>query len=767
MAMLIVKTRPNFLAPACLLAASSATEQDNYAASGNPASGDYSPDAGGAIAIASTCNGHPFAGVDDYRASSRLTRGSTNDLKIPYSRFGTLALLLLALCGVLLAAVPGARAAIALNEALDTVGVLSWSTTNFSTAWTGQTNVTHDGVDAAVSATLGNNANSMFQTFVTGPGAISYWWKVSSETNNDRLVFHLNLTEQARISGEVDWQSRTFSVPAGNHSLRWSYVKNSSVSAGQDQAWMDQVVFTPSTNLSCTFTRAPGEMSHSYFATTGVVNVLAEPGCAWTAGSTNGWITILSGARGVGTGSVVYAITANPNTSPRDGSFAVAGQVFTINQDAAPAASPPFIQGQPVSRTVSDGSTVNFHVLADGATPLSYQWFFNNTPLANGSNIIGALTTNLTLFNVQLSQAGNYRVLITNSVGALYSSNAMLTVTDHCAVAFSPPLIYHGSEAGGGYIHVSVAAGCTNWGVINTNPWISYIIGATEFESYVSYAVTANNTASWRTGILVIAEQIFTAVQNPSRSCSFTFSPESASYGAGAVTGAVAVAATLADGCNWFPSTTNRWITILSGFTNSGNGTVTYALAPNDEPFARSGGIRVAHQFFPISQAGTTGDTNPPTCVLSISPAHRAHSSAGATNTVALITQNGCPWSVATSNSWITILSSVNNSNSGPVAYSLAPNTNSQARSGSINIGGQRFFLIQFGITNAPRLEVMSQTQTNTTLALEGNEGKMYVLESSDDLIHWTPISTNSAPSAVTDATADARRRFYRTVEIP
>lgn len=590
------------------------------------------------------------------------------------ARFGGLALLLSGLWTVLLATAPGVRAAVPLDEALDTAGVLTWTTTNASTAWTGQTDVTHDGDDAAATPVLNHNRSAMFQTtVVTGPGILRYWWKVSSETNNDRLVFYINNVEQARISGEVDWESRSFDIPSGNQFLMWVYVKNGSISAGQDRAWVDQV-----------------------------------------------------------------------------------------ESVAIPTA--PVITEQPVSATRFVGTAVSFRVRAFGSPTLSYRWLFNDDQtVTNGNGVSGATSGDLFISNAQFSSAGTYRAIISNSVGVATSSDAVLTVTNICTNGISPPLIYHGSEAGGGYIHVAIPPGCTNWGVINTNPWISHVTGTTELESFVDYAVTANTTAFWRTGHMIIGEQIFTAVQNPNQGCRFAFSPESASFGVGAVTSVVAVAATGAEGCNWFPSTTNRWITILSGFTNSGNATVGYALAPNVGSFARSGGIRVASQFFPISQAGT-GATNPPTCVISISPTNRSHGYGSATNTVGVAAHGGCAWSVATTNSWISILSSLNNSNNGTVAYSLAPNTNSHARSGSIVIGGLEFLLTQ----SAPsQLQIVGHTPTNTTLSIQGSAGQMYVVECSNDLIQWTPISTNSAPSTVANATADAPQRFYRALEIP
>src|SRR6185436_7426599 len=132
---------------------------------------------------------------------------------------------------------------VSLPEALDTTN-LAWITTNAS-PWIGQYILSHDGSDAARSGSISNSATTSLQTTVNGPGILSFWWKVSSETNADYLILSFNSSEQARISGEVDWALRTFNVPAGSQLLRWTYSKNGSGSAGQDRAWIDQVQFTP------------------------------------------------------------------------------------------------------------------------------------------------------------------------------------------------------------------------------------------------------------------------------------------------------------------------------------------------------------------------------------------------------------------------------------------------------------------------------------------------------------------------------------------
>ncbi len=130
-----------------------------------------------------------------------------------------------------------------LAEALDALD-WNWSVSG-SPTWVGQTQVTHDGVDAARSGSIGNSRDTRFQATVVGPGTLSWWWKVSSEPNNDRLRFYLDGSSPTEISGEVDWVPRTFNIPAGSHTVQWRYSKNGSRTAGQDRAWVDEVQFAP------------------------------------------------------------------------------------------------------------------------------------------------------------------------------------------------------------------------------------------------------------------------------------------------------------------------------------------------------------------------------------------------------------------------------------------------------------------------------------------------------------------------------------------
>src|SRR5439155_12759601 len=93
----------------------------------------------------------------------------------------------------------------------------------------------------------------------------------------------------------------------------------------------------------------------------------------------------------------------------------------------------PIITGQPQSQAVVAGSDVDFEVTAAGALPLTYQW-----QLA-GANLPAATNASLTLTNVTLDQAGEYLVVVTNSVGSVTSSVAVLTIYPTAAATLSSP----------------------------------------------------------------------------------------------------------------------------------------------------------------------------------------------------------------------------------------------------------------------------------------------------------------------------------------
>ena len=106
-----------------------------------------------------------------------------------------------------------------------------------------QITTTHDGVDAAKTGNCANNQTSWFTTTVTGPGTISFWWKVSSQYEYDNFDFLIDGEIKTRTSGTQNWQYKIYIVEEGEHTIGWSYSKDYTSSSGSDCGWVDQMVW--------------------------------------------------------------------------------------------------------------------------------------------------------------------------------------------------------------------------------------------------------------------------------------------------------------------------------------------------------------------------------------------------------------------------------------------------------------------------------------------------------------------------------------------
>jgi len=140
-----------------------------------------------------------------------------------------------------LTAAPGA-----FGEALDcdlkftTVGDSLWYTTPSV-----NTEYYYDG-DAVEAGDFSDGKEAWLQTIVDidSSETLKFYWKVSSQANHDYLEFYIDDVRQDRISGNVDWQQKSYAISSGIHILKWCYTKDGSGSSGEDTGWVDFVQWT-------------------------------------------------------------------------------------------------------------------------------------------------------------------------------------------------------------------------------------------------------------------------------------------------------------------------------------------------------------------------------------------------------------------------------------------------------------------------------------------------------------------------------------------
>lgn len=158
---------------------------------------------------------------------------------------------------------------------------------------------------------------------------------------------------------------------------------------------------------------------------------------------------------------------------------------------------PPVLTNQPVALTNNVGTTASFSVTAGGTPAPAYQWYFNTNTL-----MVGQTAATLTLNNVQLTNAGIYSVIVTNSAGGTNSFYTLLTI-------WQPPVITN-HPAGttivaGSAVTLNIVAGGTpapnyQW-KFNTNTVLAGATGTTlslanlRASQAGTYSVTVTNAA--------------------------------------------------------------------------------------------------------------------------------------------------------------------------------------------------------------------------------------------------------------------------------
>lgn len=258
----------------------------------------------------------------------------------------------------------------ALDQALETSD-LTW-TRGGTAGWYGQTNVSHDGVDAARSAAVNFGQESWMETTVNGPGQFSFWWKVSSLVNLNFVRLNLNGVEQSyKISGEVDWQPQSFFLGTGTNTFRWRFTRSNYSTNYIDAGWVDQVIFTPGdiapnlllqpTNLTVL---QGSNVTLTAFAvgTPTLMYDWQRNGVSLVPVSTNASITIsnISPAQGGGGYSVHVSNAGGANTN---------SVPFAITVLPVPPVNDNFASRLPISAPGNTGSGYNFGATRETGEP--------------------------------------------------------------------------------------------------------------------------------------------------------------------------------------------------------------------------------------------------------------------------------------------------------------------------------------------------------------------------------------------------------------
>ncbi len=108
-------------------------------------------------------------------------------------------------------------------------------------------NESYEGEFSAKSSPIDHSQSSelLLDYEVMMDDVISFYYKVSSESGYDKLKFYIDGSEQGSWDGEVAWTEASFPVTPGEHTFKWSYIKDVTATGGDDCAWVDFIVLPP------------------------------------------------------------------------------------------------------------------------------------------------------------------------------------------------------------------------------------------------------------------------------------------------------------------------------------------------------------------------------------------------------------------------------------------------------------------------------------------------------------------------------------------
>jgi hypothetical protein len=371
--------------------------------------------------------------------------------------------------------------------------------------------------------------------------------------------------------------------------------------AGQRATVIQSAAAPPPPLPNCNVQISPNSQNLPAAGGTGTIAVTATPNaCAWSADSNASWITVTSGSSGTGNGAVTFSVAANAGAA-RTGTISIANRTFTVSQAAAAAPPPvctyaiaPNSQSAPAAASTGSVTVTSGATCAWTATSNVAWMTVTSGATGTGNGSVG--------FSIAANTGAARNGTLTIATQTFTVTQAAGTVP--CTYSIAPTSQNVDANANAGTVAVTAGAGCT-WTATSGAPWITVTAGASGTgNGSVGFSVAANTGAA-RSGTLTIAGQVFTVNQAAFIApCTYSIAPTSQSVPAIGGTGTVTV--TAASGCAWTAASNAPWLTITSGASGTGNGSVGFSAAANVAG-SRSGTLTIAGQTFTVTQGAVVG----------------------------------------------------------------------------------------------------------------------------------------------------------------
>ncbi|MGV8040267.1 MAG: BACON domain-containing protein [Thermoanaerobaculaceae bacterium] len=450
---------------------------------------------------------------------------------------------------------------------------------------------------------------------------------------------------------------------------------------------------------NCTFTVSPLNLTAPPRGggVTPAVSVATAPGCEWRVVSRVEWLPVTLGSTFTGPGPVALTAAANTTPATRTGQVTVAGQTVTVTQPTScgtmitpSALNVPALPPAPLTITVTISSQCQWEAKSND------RWLtVSPTGTQSGNGVVRvAIEPNHTASRQGTLTVAGQTVTVNQVAGSPCTFSARPTSMP------SPP--------GGGMLQTQVDTAPTcPWRAVSSVDWITFVASDRGTGPGMLPLQVAANPGGARSGTITVEGNTMTVQQS---ACSVSVAPTSVSIAAGGGPGQVTVSTT--PGCLWRAVSQAPWLTITSGDSGAGPGTLSLQVTANSGA-ARTGTITVEGKTVTVQQAA---------CLMTATPTTISMPSQGGVANVTLAGQAGCPWQAASTDTWMTF-APPSGAGPGTLRVTFAANTLPPPRTGHFTVGGTTVLVSQAAPPPCP----VTVTPTSATIAGQGGEATFTV----------------------------------------
>ena len=419
----------------------------------------------------------------------------------------------------------------------------------------------------------------------------------------------------------------------------------------------------PNYSLPTAFATSPSNPSVIYKIQYAAIFKSTDGGTTWNQGALPGLSMTLTRLQVAPGNSQVLGATdgsfvsvsmdggASWTASPRYPGWQITG--LAVNSSGTVYAAGPTASDAFVAKLSADGKTLlwsTFYAGSFGSTPAGV------ATTGSGDVWIAGVTSSS---NLPVTSDA-YRPIPFEFGGEFLARIADATAACSYGIAPSSAIAANGNSASASFM-VTAPSGCSWTAVSSDSGWITVASGgAGTGVGAVSVTLASNTRGSTRTGSVNVNGQTFTITQADS-GCPYSGVGPSLLPAAG---GTFSFAVTAPAGCPWNLVSQSPTISLVSGGSGVGNGTVTLSSSPNGTANLPAASVELNGQGYSLRQASA--------CEYSVSPSVLSNAAGSGTMTV---TANlaACSWSVSHSEFWLTAYGS--GTGSGTITYTIEANT--------------------------------------------------------------------------------------------